>query len=55
LLRRPGSDRAALLRELRELIATETRRRRLARKPEYVPLDGHRDAGDTEIAEEVAA
>jgi 2-polyprenyl-6-methoxyphenol hydroxylase-like FAD-dependent oxidoreductase len=55
LLRRPGSDRAAVLRELRELIATETRRRRLARKPEYVPLDGHRDAGDTEIAEEVAA
>ncbi len=54
-LRRPENDRAHILRELRELIATDTRRRRLARKPEFVPLEAHGDAGETEVPEEVAA
>ena len=43
------------MRELRELIVTDTRRRRLNRKPEYVSSAEHRDAGETEVREEVAA
>ena len=54
-LRRPDSDRGTVLRELRELLATEARRRRVARKPEFAPVDGHRDAGETEVPEAVAA
>jgi 2-polyprenyl-6-methoxyphenol hydroxylase-like FAD-dependent oxidoreductase len=53
--RRPGADRGEIARQLRELIATDTRRRRLNRKPEYVPIGEHRDAGDTEVPEAVAA
>ena len=41
--------------EFRELIVTDTRRRRLNRKPEYVSIADHRDAGETEVPEEVAA
>jgi 2-polyprenyl-6-methoxyphenol hydroxylase-like FAD-dependent oxidoreductase len=55
VMRRPGVDRREVLREVRELIATDTRRRRLARKPEFVPIAEHRDAGETEVPEEVAA
>ena len=54
-MRRPGADRGEILRELRELIATDTHRRRLNRKPEYVPIAEHRDAGETEVPEAVAA
>jgi 2-polyprenyl-6-methoxyphenol hydroxylase-like FAD-dependent oxidoreductase len=54
-LRKPGADRPAILRELRELIATDSRRRRLAGKPEFVPVTEHRDAGETEVPEEVTA
>ncbi len=54
-MRRPGADRREIIRELRELIVTDTRRRRLNRKPEYVSSAEHRDAGETEVREEVAA
>jgi hypothetical protein len=53
-MRRPAADRAQILREVRDLIATDTRRRRLNRRPEFVPLIEHRDAGETEVPEEVA-
>ena len=55
LMRRPGTDRRAVMREVRELIATDNHRRRLNRKPEFVPIAEHRDAGETEVPEEVAA
>lgn len=54
-LRRPGADRRAILRELRTLIAADNRRRRLARRPEFVPIAEYRDAGETEVLEAVAA
>jgi 2-polyprenyl-6-methoxyphenol hydroxylase-like FAD-dependent oxidoreductase len=55
VMRRPGVDRRAVMREVRELIATDNHRRRLNRKPEFVPIAEHRDAGETEVPEEVAA
>jgi hypothetical protein len=54
-LRRPGADRGRILREVRTVVTTDGRRRRLNRRPAYVALEGHRDAGETEVAEEVAA
>lgn len=54
-MRRPGADRAEILRGVSDVIATDTRRRRLARRPEFVPLAEHRDAGETEVPEQVAA
>jgi flavin-dependent dehydrogenase len=54
-LHRPAADRVRVLREVRDLIATDLRRRRLNRRPEFAPLDEHRDAGETEVPEEVAA
>jgi 2-polyprenyl-6-methoxyphenol hydroxylase-like FAD-dependent oxidoreductase len=54
-MRRPAADRAQILRELRDLVVTDRRRRRLNRRPEFVALDEHRDAGETEVPEEVAA
>jgi 2-polyprenyl-6-methoxyphenol hydroxylase-like FAD-dependent oxidoreductase len=55
LMRRPGADRRSVMREVRGLIATDSRRRRLNRKPEFVPIAEHHDAGETEVPEEVAA
>ena len=49
-LRRPGADRARILREVRTVISTDGHRRRLNRRPEYVALADHRDAGETEVA-----
>lgn len=54
-MRRPAADRGAILREVRDLIATDSRRRRLNRRPEFVAIAEHRDAGETEVPEEVAA
>jgi len=54
-MRRPGADRGEILREVRDLIATDRRRRRLNRRPEFVPIGEHLDAGETEVPEEVAA
>jgi 2-polyprenyl-6-methoxyphenol hydroxylase-like FAD-dependent oxidoreductase len=55
LMTQPGTDRRRTLREVRELMATEMRRQRLNRKPEYVSVAAHRDAGETEVPVEVAA
>jgi 2-polyprenyl-6-methoxyphenol hydroxylase-like FAD-dependent oxidoreductase len=54
-MRRPGADRAQILREVKDAIVTDSRRRRLSRKPEVVPSAEHRDAGETEVLQEVAA
>jgi 2-polyprenyl-6-methoxyphenol hydroxylase-like FAD-dependent oxidoreductase len=54
-MRRPGADRGEIVREVRDLIATNNRRRRLSRSPEFVPIGEHLDAGDTEVPEEIAA
>ena len=54
-MRKPAADRGEILREVRDLIATDSRRRRLNRRPEFVPIDEHRDAGETEVPEEIAA
>ena len=54
-MRRPGANRTQILREVRETIVTDTRRRRLNRRPEFVPTTEHRDAGETEVPDEVAA
>ena len=51
LLLRRGTDRRALLREVRGLVAEDARRRRLNRKPVYVSPDGSVDAGETEVDE----
>jgi 2-polyprenyl-6-methoxyphenol hydroxylase-like FAD-dependent oxidoreductase len=55
MLARPGADRRRTLREVKELMGTEMRRQRLNRKPEFVPLATHRDAGETEVPVQVAA
>ena len=49
LLARGGRDRRALLGEAGALIAEDTRRKRVARHPQYVPLQASADAGPTEI------
>jgi 2-polyprenyl-6-methoxyphenol hydroxylase-like FAD-dependent oxidoreductase len=54
-MRRPGADRAQIVREVKDAIATDSRRRRLNRRPEFVPITEHLDAGETEVPEEVAA
>jgi 2-polyprenyl-6-methoxyphenol hydroxylase-like FAD-dependent oxidoreductase len=54
-MRRPGADRGAILREVRDLIKTDSRRRRLNRRPEFVPIAEDRDAGETEVPEDAAA
>jgi 2-polyprenyl-6-methoxyphenol hydroxylase-like FAD-dependent oxidoreductase len=55
LMAHPGANRRQILRELKELVAIETRRQRLNRRPEFVPVAADRDAGETEVPEEVAA
>jgi flavin-dependent dehydrogenase len=55
VMARPGADRRQALRELKELMATEARRQRLNRRPEFVPVSADRDASHTGVAEEVAA
>ena len=49
LLARRGCDRRALLREVGGLVAQDTRRKRLARHPQYMPLEESVDAGSTEV------
>lgn len=52
---RGDGDRAEVLREVRELVVTDARRKRLRRRPVFVDPVVHADAGETEVAEEVAA
>jgi 2-polyprenyl-6-methoxyphenol hydroxylase-like FAD-dependent oxidoreductase len=49
LLARRGCARRALLAEVGALIATDYRRKRLARHPQYAPLGTSTDAGPTEV------
>ena len=49
LLARGGCDRRALLREVGVLVAEDVRRKRLARHPDYIPLEASVDAGPTEV------
>jgi flavin-dependent dehydrogenase len=51
VMARPGCERAALLREVGALVATDARRRWLNRWPAYAPVGEARDAGATEVDE----
>jgi hypothetical protein len=55
LMTRPGADRRQVLRDTAELVTSNVRRQRLLTHPEFVDTAQHRDAGDTEVLEEVAA
>ena len=52
LLARRGCDRRALLGEVGGLIAQDAQRKRLARHPNYVPLQASADAGPTEVEDD---
>ena len=54
LLAREGCDRRALLGEVGGLVAQDARRKRLARRPQYAPLEASVDAGPTEVEEDDA-
>jgi hypothetical protein len=51
LVARSGGSRRAVLREVGSLVATDARRRRLNRWPEYAPAARNTDAGATEVDE----
>jgi flavin-dependent dehydrogenase len=55
MLMRPGSDRREVVREVRELVASDLGRKRLRRHPAYVDPTAHADAGETEVPQEIAA
>jgi flavin-dependent dehydrogenase len=55
MMTRRGTDRRAVLRDVRELVANDLRRQRLRRHPEFVDPVVHADAGETEVPEAVAA
>jgi len=55
LLARGGRDRRELLGEVGALIGEDIRRKRLARRPHYVPLEASADAGPTEIEDAMSA
>jgi 2-polyprenyl-6-methoxyphenol hydroxylase-like FAD-dependent oxidoreductase len=52
LLARRGCDRRALLREVGALVAQDNQRKRLAKHPQYVPLEMSLDAGPTEVEDD---
>ena len=52
LLARRGCDRRALLGEVGGLVAQDAQRKRLARHPNYVPLEASVDAGPTEVEDD---
>ena len=55
LLARPGRDRRALLREVAALVAEDTRRKRLNRRPAYAAAGVASDAGPTEVPDDAHA
>jgi 2-polyprenyl-6-methoxyphenol hydroxylase-like FAD-dependent oxidoreductase len=55
MLARPGADHRRILRELNQLVANDRRRKRLYRRPVFVDSRVHADAGETEVAEALAA
>jgi 2-polyprenyl-6-methoxyphenol hydroxylase-like FAD-dependent oxidoreductase len=46
-----GAERRTVLREVRDLMREDIRRRRLMQRPQFAAPDAHRDAGETEVAE----
>jgi hypothetical protein len=44
-----------VLREVGQLVMTDTRRKRLRQQPVFVDPVAHADAGETEVEQEVAA
>jgi 2-polyprenyl-6-methoxyphenol hydroxylase-like FAD-dependent oxidoreductase len=52
---RGDGDRAGVLREVRELVMADTRRKRLRKNPVFVDPAAHADAGETEVPQEAAA
>jgi 2-polyprenyl-6-methoxyphenol hydroxylase-like FAD-dependent oxidoreductase len=46
---------SAVLRDVRQLVMADARRKRLRRRPEFVDLAAHADAGETEVPEAVPA
>jgi flavin-dependent dehydrogenase len=55
MMLRPGSNRREVVREVRELVARETSRKLLRRKPLFVDPVAHADAGETEVPQEITA
>jgi 2-polyprenyl-6-methoxyphenol hydroxylase-like FAD-dependent oxidoreductase len=53
LMARPGTDRRRVLREVGDLLREDLHRRRLIQKPAFVAPDTHRDAGETDVAEQL--
>jgi hypothetical protein len=55
MLARRDCARPAVLREVGQLVMTDARRKRLRRKPVFVDVAAHVDAGETEVPQEAAA
>lgn len=55
LMAKPSADRRQVLREVVDMVVTDTRRRRLLTHPAFVSPAGHRDARATEMPQEFAA
>jgi 2-polyprenyl-6-methoxyphenol hydroxylase-like FAD-dependent oxidoreductase len=55
MMMRPGSNRREVVREVRELVASDIGRKRLRRRPVFVDPTAHADAGETEVPQEIAA
>lgn len=55
MVARGDGDRAQVLREVGQLVTTDTRRKRLRRNPVFVDPAAHPDAGETEVPQEPAA
>lgn len=55
MVMRGDQERPAVLREVGQLVMTDTRRRRLRRRPVFVDPAAHEDAGETEVPEEIPA
>jgi hypothetical protein len=53
LMARSGADRGAVLREVGDLLREDVRRRRLMQKPAFLAPDAQRDAGETEVPEQL--
>ena len=52
MLMRGDCARSAVLREVGQLVMTDARRKRLQRRPVFVDLAAHADAGETEVPQE---
>lgn len=55
MLARRECARPAVLRDVGQLVMTDARRKRLRRKPVFVDLAAHADAGETEVPQEIGA